>query len=100
MKKIILLVYLMLIAVTASAFDGKVVKVTDGDTVEVLDSSNKLTKVRLYGIDAPESKQDFGQKAKKFVLDMAVNKTVEVEAIDTLWSHSWSCAYRWDYIKR
>jgi endonuclease YncB( thermonuclease family) len=83
MKKIILLVYLMLIAVTASAFQGKVVKVTDGDTVEVLSAGNQLTKVRLYGIDAPEQSQDFGQKSKEFVLDVAANKTVEVEAIDT-----------------
>ena len=77
MKKIILFMCLILITASASAFQGKVVKVTDGDTVEVLDSSNKLTKVRLYGIDAPESKQDFGQKAKKFVLDIAAHKTVD-----------------------
>jgi len=83
MKNIILAVCLLFIAITASAFDGRVVKVTDGDTVEVLDSSNQLTKIRLYGIDAPEQSQDFGQKAKQYVLDMTANKTVEVEAIDT-----------------
>ncbi|MGD9733575.1 MAG: thermonuclease family protein [Desulfamplus sp.] len=83
MKKILLAVCILFLAVTASAFQGKIVKVTDGDTVEVLSAGNQLTKVRLYGIDAPESKQDFGQKAKQFVLDIAANKTVEVEAIDT-----------------
>jgi len=78
-----LLIFCLLITVQASAFDGRVVKVTDGDTVDVLDTSNKLTKVRLYGIDAPEKSQDFGQKSKQFVLDIVAGKTVSVEAIDT-----------------
>ena len=78
-----LLIFCLLITVQASAFDGRIVKVTDGDTVDVLDTSNKLTKVRLYGIDAPEKKQDFGQKSKQFVLDIVAGKTVSVEAIDT-----------------
>lgn len=41
----------------------KVVKVTDGDTVNVLDQTKTLHKIRLQGIDAPERKQAFGRKS-------------------------------------
>ena len=37
---------------------GKVVGVSDGDTITVLDASNRQHKIRLDGIDAPESSQD------------------------------------------
>ena len=33
---------------------GKVVSVTDGDTIKVLDGTSTQHKVRLTGIDAPE----------------------------------------------
>lgn len=36
-------------------------------------------RVRFYGIDAPERKQDFGTKARKFVNDLVYNKTVKIE---------------------
>ncbi len=36
---------------------GKVVKITDGDTLYVLDANYKEHKIRLAGIDAPERKQ-------------------------------------------
>ena len=36
------------------SFEGKVVKVIDGDTLQILDNQNSNIRVRLYGIDAPE----------------------------------------------
>ena len=45
--------------------EGKVIKVSDGDTITVLDSGKTQYKVRLAGIDAPEKKQDFGNAARK-----------------------------------
>ena len=41
----------------------KVIKVTDGDTVHVLDRTKTQHKIRLGGIDAPERKQAFGRKS-------------------------------------
>ncbi len=41
----------------ADSLTGKVVKITDGDTVYVLDTNYKEHKIRLAGIDAPERKQ-------------------------------------------
>lgn len=57
---------ILLLAFTESAFADyldcpcKVVKVSDGDTVHVLDQSTVEHKIRLGGIDAPEKKQAFG----------------------------------------
>lgn len=41
------------------------VRVIDGDTVEILVDGQKSERVRLLGIDAPESKQSFGDISKK-----------------------------------
>ncbi len=67
----------------ASSFTGKLVKVIDGDTVEVM-HNGKAERVRLAQIDAPESSQPFGQAAKRYVLEVAALRVVrvEVETID------------------
>ena len=57
----------------------KVVKVTDGDTVHVLDQSKTKHKIRLGGIDAPEKKQLFGDKSTKNLSRIIIGKNVEVE---------------------
>jgi endonuclease YncB( thermonuclease family) len=57
----------------------KVVKVTDGDTVHVLDQTRTKYKIRLGGIDAPEKKQAFGKKSKENLSFMIAGKNVEVE---------------------
>lgn len=58
--------------------EGKVVGVSDGDTITVLDKNNKEHKIRFGGIDAPESKQDFGNKAKENLSNLVYGKTVRV----------------------
>ena len=57
----------------------KVVKVTDGNTVHVLDQTRTKYKIRLGGIDAPEKKQAFGKKSKENLSFMIAGKNVEVE---------------------
>ena len=59
---------------------GKVVGVTDGDTVTILNSSNKEIKVRLAGIDAPESGQGFGQAAKSHLSSLVFVQHVKCDA--------------------
>ncbi len=51
------LVLLLHASVLADVFSGKVVKITDGDTLYVLDATYQQHKIRLAGIDAPERKQ-------------------------------------------
>lgn len=68
----------MLLATQAHAdFSGKVVRISDGDTITVLDSSNKQQRIRLNQIDAPESSQAFGQSSRKN-LNFIHNQTVYV----------------------
>ena len=65
-------------AVAAETFTGKVVGITDGDTITVL-RDGKPEKIRLVGIDCPESGQSFGSKAKQFTADRCSGKIVTVE---------------------
>ena len=58
-------------------FKGKVVGVTDGDTLNVFDGQTEK-KVRLLGIDCPEKKQAFGQAAKQYASDLAYGQEVTV----------------------
>jgi endonuclease YncB( thermonuclease family) len=57
----------------------KVVKVTDGDTVHVLDQARERHKIRLGGIDAPEKKQAFGRKSTKNLANYIAGQNIEVE---------------------
>lgn len=61
----------------AVPFTGKVVAVLDGDTIEVL-HNGKAERIRLHGVDCPEKKQAFGQKAKQFTSSLVFGKTVVV----------------------
>ncbi len=69
------------ISTSENTISGKVVSVADGDTITVLDSSNTQHKIRIYGIDCPESHQDFGQKAKQFTSDLVFGKMVEIKVM-------------------
>ncbi len=73
-----LLVFLSL-AAFADSLTGKVVKITDGDTLYVLDANYKEHKIRLAGIDAPERKQAYGLASRKHLLSIVAGKQVRVE---------------------
>ncbi len=57
---------------------GRVVRVADGDTITVLDSNDTQHRIRLEGIDAPESHQAFGAQSKKSLSEMVFGKDVTV----------------------
>ena len=57
---------------------GRVIAVSDGDTVTVVDSSQVQHKVRLAGIDAPEKRQPYGQRAKQHLSDLVYGKNVAI----------------------
>ncbi len=63
----------------AGVFEGKVIKIIDGDTVHVLDANHHKEKIRLAGIDTPERKQAYGGKAKRYLASLIGNKYVRVE---------------------
>jgi endonuclease YncB( thermonuclease family) len=59
--------------------EGRVVGISDGDTITVLDSEKKQHKVRLNGIDAPEKAQAFGERARQGLAQMVHGKDARVE---------------------
>ncbi len=73
-----LLVFLSLAAL-ADTVTGKVVKITDGDTLYVLDANYEEHKIRLAGIDAPERKQVYGLASRKHLASIVAGKQVTVE---------------------
>lgn len=64
------------LVIHSAEIEGRVIGVTDGDTITLLDEKQQQHKIRLSGIDAPESSQAFGQASKrnlsKMVFDHAV----------------------------
>ena len=42
---------------------GKAQRVSDGDTITIRTTSGESLKIRLHGIDTPESKQSYGSTA-------------------------------------
>ncbi len=65
----------------AQQFTGKVVGMTDGDTITVL-HQGKPERIRLNGIDCPEKHQPFGKQAKRFASQLVYGKTVTVTVFE------------------
>jgi len=79
---IVLSVLLSAFGLQAAEIIGKVIAVSDGDTITVLAPGNRPTKVRLAGIDAPERSQPFGQKSRQHLADLVFGKEVRVSVVD------------------
>lgn len=65
----------------AFAWEGVVVKVIDGDSLQI-SRNGKIYEVRLYGIDAPEYRQPYSNKAKRFLKGLAYKQSADVEQKD------------------
>lgn len=78
-----------------------VTKVVDGDTFWVDDGSEKGLKIRLIGVDAPESRRTgrkeigyYGQEAKEYLTQLISGKKVRLEYdVDTLDMYQRTLAY-------
>lgn len=81
MKSKILAFLFIIFSFTAHSAElvGKVIKVTDGDTITILDASKIKYKIRLSGIDAPEKNQAFGKVSKQSLSEMVAGKIVTVD---------------------
>ncbi|HLO63481.1 MAG TPA: thermonuclease family protein [Azonexus sp.] len=73
-----LVAFLLVVSAHAETLSGRVVGITDGDTLTVLDANHQQHKIRLAGIDAPEHDQAFGERAKHNLAALAFNKDVAV----------------------
>lgn len=57
---------------------GRVLRVSDGDTIVLLDKQNNEHRVRFYGIDAPEKDQPYGDRASEFLAEQIEGKNVKI----------------------
>lgn len=84
--KYISALFLILTVCTAQTetLTGRVIHISDGDTLKILTSSNQKIKIRLAGIDTPEKQQPFGRDAKQALSALTLQKqvTVDVQTID------------------
>ncbi|TYP80286.1 nuclease-like protein [Nitrosomonas communis] len=58
---------------------GRVVAISDGDTLTILDDRKQQIKVRLAEIDTPESAQPYGSRAKQELSRLVFGKTVSIK---------------------
>ncbi|MBT5868246.1 MAG: hypothetical protein HOH38_05355 [Nitrospinaceae bacterium] len=58
--------------------NGEVILVQNGDTLTLKTERDKLYKVRLANIDAPEMAQPFGKSARRLATDLALGKKIRV----------------------
>lgn len=69
---------------TAQTLYGRCSYVQDGDSLKfVQEGQSREVRVRLYGIDAPEKKQDFAAQARKKLEKLARGKKIRLEVMDT-----------------
>jgi endonuclease YncB( thermonuclease family) len=69
-------------AAVAQDFTGRVVGVSDGDTITVLRARIQI-RVRLHGVDCPESGQPFGSRARQAASELAFGRDVTVRPVST-----------------
>lgn len=85
MKKILFVVLFFMISLlspgSASAWQGVVVRVIDGDSLKIRHGKT-IKEIRLYGINAPEYGQPYGNKARRFLRSQVLNKRVIVNGKD------------------
>lgn len=82
MKAKILFVLLFCSAILFAQTKGKVIKISDGDTITVLLEGNIQKKLRLAEVDCPESGQPFGKNAKDFTSQEVFGKDISFVETD------------------
>ncbi len=74
-----LFLLLTITTVSAKTLTGKVIKVSDGDTIIIQTQKNKKLKIRLAKIDAPELAQPHGKAAHAALNQLLMAQNVKVE---------------------
>lgn len=66
----------------ADNISGRIVGISDGDTLTLLDETNTQHKIRLAAIDAPERAQPFGNRSKQQLSELCFKQPTIVEVVD------------------
>lgn len=82
MKNVAIGILVLLLPTYLMATDvisGRVITVIDGNTLEVYTNENETYKIFLFGIDCPELEQEYGDKAKRLLEKLILDKNISVE---------------------
>lgn len=60
---------------------GKIQRVMDGDTVQLLTENSAKVKIRLLSIDAPESNQSYGKESTQHLISLSQSERVTARCI-------------------
>jgi len=77
-----MMLVLVSFALAAKEITGRVIAISDGDTLTILDEFKSQHKIRLAGIDAPEKAQPFGTKSRQALSEYVFSKDVTVLVVD------------------
>ena len=81
MRGALALMACLAVACPAYALEGRVVGVADGDSITVLVGGKGQIKVRLYGIDCLERRQDYGKRARAYTRKALLGKAARIVEI-------------------
>ena len=95
LKTLVIVMLFLLSTYTFADFNAHVVRIIDGDTIDVLDSNGNKLRIRLLGIDTPEQKQRFGNKATLYL-----KKIINKMPVTIISSPDKNKPYTLDYYKR
>jgi endonuclease YncB( thermonuclease family) len=78
---VLVLTVILTLASIASAqtFSAKVVGITDGDTITVLENTGRQDVIRLTGIDAPEHGQPYATQSENHLRELVFGRTVNLD---------------------
>ena len=63
-------------------YNGKIIKIHDGDTMHIIDSDGRKHKIRMAYIDAPEINQAYGTQSRDNLIDAALHKKAKVRVFE------------------
>jgi endonuclease YncB( thermonuclease family) len=61
---------------------GNVVRIVDGDTYDII-VDGKQTRIRMFGIDAPERGMDYYKVSKQYLGELCMNQGIHLEIVNT-----------------
>jgi endonuclease YncB( thermonuclease family) len=83
-RHLLLTILLLLLTgpLAATELVGRIVSIADGDTLTLLTTEQRQVQIRLAGIDAPESHQPYGSRARQELAALAFRKDARIDVQD------------------